>query len=208
MSMRFRALLVPLLVCLGPLGLWARVSGPRLNVAFMHNKVGIPFLNSPFGYRLFPGFLLGTEFRYIDRDRFDLLGTVVAKGSFHPGSPYGSVFSVGSEVVPRLELPNGVYFDAIAGLHYSHVFSNLATLTLSQEGVTQRPDWGRPGFSLNLGLSAGYDFSRLTGLRLRVFLRCDADITYAPGAQMGLISLLPTTTLMVGTQIDLGKARP
>jgi hypothetical protein len=203
MNRLIRVFLLLFFICLLPAGVLAGEDKTTINIAYTHNKLSLPILGSPIAMQLFPGVMIGKEFKYKEKKHIDRMGAVVMKVSLHPGSPYGSVFSLGTEIGPRLGLDNGIYFDGLAGIHYTHIFSNLATFKLTETSVKQKRDWGRPNITLNFGFTMGYDFSKQLDTPMKLFLRKDIEVTYGPSLHFGLMNLLPASTLMVGSQFSL-----
>ena len=149
-----------------------------LDIAYTHNNLGIPFLNSPIGTGVYPGVRVGTDFYISDNEIFDFLLNLNASISFHEHSAYGNVFKLGPKIVARVDLDFGLYFDGLFGLSYTHIFSTIPTYTVSDTNIEQKPDWGRPNLAADLGLRIGYRFNRKT-IPIRVYLGADCELIYA-----------------------------
>lgn len=178
--------------------IWAE-NDIRISILFTHNSIGYPIANNIFEGDLNPGFIIGLEYDYYKSENFDLSGSIFVSGSFHSNSFFGNLFSVGSELIPRFHFRNGVYFDTIIGVSYTHIFSTIPTYTLSNSSLGKSIDWGRPNLSINIGLGAGYDFDIKLDFPLKLFIRYDFNLVSSFSADLYSNAILPTQSVLIGT---------
>lgn len=170
----------------------------KLTAAYTQNGLGYPFGNDVTHNTINPGFIIGTEFDYYNGKNFDLAETIFISASFHQNSFYGNVFSIGTEMIPRFHFKNGLCFDIIGGLAYTHIFSSIPVYGYEDGEYKQIIDFGRPNLTLNLGLGAGYDFSKKCSFPLKIFLRYGCDLIWNFSFDIYSLAFLPAQTISLG----------
>ncbi len=196
-----KIVLVFALLLLAPALLFCGEEPLVVNLAYTNNTFGIPFLNSPIGYSLNPGLKASAEFAYTGNDVFNAMENVFVSYSYHDKSLFGSVISIGTDCIGRVDLDFGLYFDGIIGFSYTHAFSGIPTYYAGPTSVEKSIDWGRPGIGAGLGMRMGYRFD-VTGHPLRIYLGSDFDLAY--NFTNSLWALAPSMTLTGGVSFSVG----
>lgn len=174
----------------------ARYDGLVVGVA--QEKLGVPFISAPFGDTLYPHLYASGAYEFRSSDAFRLyINPATRVGGKGRYSPVGTTASIGADVIPRFQHGSGLYLDGVVGLYYSRAYTRLAIYRTTDDGVSQVRDWGRSFISLRFGTGLGYDLSDRTPLPLRISVRANAEIMYAPSLHFAILNLLPVTSVMV-----------
>jgi len=146
----------------------AKVQFP-LEVSFINHAVTMPFdgiVLSP----LHPGFSLGTEYAWKE----GRLGRLYQ--SFHSGYFYNEfnakALFLQTEIGFRHTFRFGLFADVEAGVGYLHAFHPREIFRLNADGeFVKAKDGGKPAAIFSVALGVGYDFTRMLGRPVSVFLR-------------------------------------
>lgn len=192
-----RRTLVFILLIFGGATIAAEQSFPVVLSACNHSNA-LPLSNMFRISPLYPGTLIGTEYRYSDGKVGRLYQTGNIGGFVNTST--GSGLFVESDFAYRYTAGFGLFGETSLGLGYLHVFHPREILRQNDEGVYEKAaDWGKPCGMLSLCIGAGYDLSKKTKLAIAPFIKYQffVQTPYFEVLPIGMQSLLH-----IGMRID------
>lgn len=173
-----------------------------LTFSLFTNASSLPpgVLTNLFNSPLHPGFTLGTEFKYNQSEKHELLQTVKLGYFYHRYSQHA--VQLYTEGAYRLYPIKNFSLGPLLGLGYLHSFPDTQLFELNNAGEYKRKtNFGKPQAMATLSLETGYSINREEAAPIRIFLNYQCWIQFPFVKQY--VPILPSTALHIGISMPL-----
>jgi hypothetical protein len=174
------------------------IGDQSLSIYLYNEGVALPFTQL-IGEKVNPGFMIGTEFHYLNRKGFTLFQSLELGYYIHPSLQFG--LRINTEIGGRYTFDFGLVTEVSAGIGYSHNFTDRDIYALNGSGEFSKViDWGRPQFCPSFGIGLGSNFSKIIDIPMSLVVHYKGffDILYSYS-----VPILPHFGFGISTRFSL-----
>lgn len=184
-----------LLIFIAPTVLFGQEKVIPINISIFNEATAIPFtrfVTTP----IHPGFQLGTEFNYREKEYSRLFQTANISYFYHNYLAQG--IALNTELGYEYRLKSGLAFGGLIGVGYMHTFATTEEFTFTSRHYEKKADRGNARLYPSLSIDIGYYLKKLEKNSPKIFLRYQswAEYPYSPD----FIPVMTHINLHVGTK--------